>query len=111
LFGLPNLKSTEPISSVKAAFNTRLFNHTIDFSAEKSKTSHKHRSDEFKNKVFVNGRLVAMADFVALNGAVHAIDHLLCPCKQQANAVEEGSDATDEWEDWETCIAQLSGSD
>jgi uncharacterized surface protein with fasciclin (FAS1) repeats len=111
LFSLPTLESTEPVSSVKAAFNTRLFNHTIDFSAEKSKTSHKHRSDEFNNKVFVNGHPVVMADFVALNGAVHAVDHLLCPCKQQVNAAEDGSDDANEWEDWETCVARLSGGD
>ncbi|KAH6918830.1 fasciclin domain family protein [Coprinopsis sp. MPI-PUGE-AT-0042] len=105
LFRLPTLESTEPISSIKAAFNTRLFNHTIDFSAENTEAS------EFKNQVFVNGHPVAMADFVALNGAVHAVDHLLCPCKQHAHAAEERHDGADEWEDWETCVAQLSGSD
>ena len=110
LWSYLGLLSDEPISSVNESFNTRLFNHTIDFSAEKSESKHKHRK-EFKNKVLVNGRPVVMADLVAVNGAFHVIDHLLCPCKKHKHDLAGDEANANEWDDWENCVSQLAESD
>lgn len=71
----------EPISSTELDLDTRFFNHSIHWVAEKSELTFpgKKGHTELDTEVFVNGRKVAIPDIIAVNGAVHVLDRIMCP--------------------------------
>ncbi|TFK25017.1 FAS1 domain-containing protein [Coprinopsis marcescibilis] len=111
VFDLPR---PEPFRSVNATLKTRLVNHTVDWTAEKFKFTipiPKHKKEVYETKVFVNHQHVLVPDIVALNGAIHAIDHLLIPCHHRNETVDENIEApVDPWENWENWLPQWAAS-
>ncbi|EAU88426.1 fasciclin domain family protein [Coprinopsis cinerea okayama7 len=106
-------ETRHPISTVNITFNTRLVNYTIDWSVEKYQFS-SHGKDIYETKVFVNKHPVLIPDLVALNGAVHVVDHVLCPFhhKEPINNPPDGglSAIADPWEDWEEWLPRWGDS-
>ncbi|KAG6816954.1 hypothetical protein H0H87_001469 [Tephrocybe sp. NHM501043] len=106
----------EPIETIDATLLTALANHTLHAHVEKFKFNiplpGPHKPPMITTKFSINGHQVAVPDIIALNGAVHLVEHLLDPRghSHRGHHGHHGSLSTDKaggiWEEWEEWLPQ-----